>query len=57
MDDIHLDDPRKYSAKQIKKSIRNARNKRKIWQYLFDLIFKTAILASVLSIDFTLFLI
>ena len=55
MDDIHLDDLRKYSAKQIKKSMKDNKNKRKIWQYLFDMVFKTLILSSILSIDFTLF--
>lgn len=55
MDDIHLDDPRKFSAKQIKIEIENASKKRNIWQYLFDLVVKTLICATLIAIDFTLF--
>ena len=55
MDDIHLEDPRKFSAKQIKVTVEKAKKHRTFWQYMFDLIVKTFILASVISIDFTLF--
>ncbi len=55
MDDIHLDDPRKFSAKQIKIEIENASKKRNIWQYLADLLVKTLICATLVAIDFTLF--
>lgn len=55
MDDIHLDDPRKFSAKQIKVEIEQSVGKRSVWQYLFDLLVKTFILAALISIDFTLF--
>ncbi|MBE6443432.1 MAG: hypothetical protein E7020_02050 [Alphaproteobacteria bacterium] len=55
MDDIHLEDPRKFSAKQIKKSVEEAKYKRTFWQYCFDLIVKTILLATIISLDFTLF--
>ena len=55
MDDIHLEDPRKFSAKQIKKSVEEAKYKRTFWQYWFDLIVKTILLATIISLDFTLF--
>ena len=41
MDDIHLDDPRKFSAKQLKMKQETLKNKRRFWHYLFDLIVKT----------------
>lgn len=55
MDDIHLEDPRKFSAKQIKEEIEHAQNRRSVWQYLFDLIVKTLICATLIAIDFVLF--
>ena len=55
MDDIHLDDPRKFSAKQLKMKQEALKNKRRFWHYLFDLIVKTLICAIMLSINFTLF--
>jgi hypothetical protein len=50
MDDIHLDDPRKFSAKQIKVKQENIGNRRSFWQYMFDLVVKTLICAIMLSI-------
>ena len=41
MDDIHLEDPRKFSAKQIKVTVEKAKKHRTFWQYMFDLIVKT----------------
>ena len=38
MDDIHLDDPRKFSAKQIKVEIEQSVGKRSVWQYLFRVV-------------------
>lgn len=55
MDDIHLDDPRKFSAKQKKRAVERAKKNRTFWQYLFDLFIKALILAAVISLDFTLF--
>ncbi len=55
MDDIHLDDPRKFSAKQLKIKQEALKRRRSLWQYLFDLIVKTLICAIMLSLNFTLF--
>lgn len=55
MDDIHLEDPRKFSAKQIKVAVEQAQKQRSFWQYLVDLTVKTFICAILISIDFTLF--
>ncbi len=55
MDDIHLDDPRKFSAKQIKAAKLKAGDRRSLWQYLFDLLVKTLICATLIALDFTLF--
>ncbi len=55
MDDIHLEDPRKYSAKQIREARAKAAQHRSVWQYLFDLFVKTLICAALISLDFTLF--
>ncbi len=55
MDDIHLDDPRKYSAKQLKQRNELLKNKRTLWKYLFDLIVKTIICTTFLGLNFTLF--
>ena len=55
MDDIHLEDPRKFSAKKIRAVAGQSSGRRRIWQYLFDLIIKTIICAAFISLDFTLF--
>ena len=55
MDDIHLEDPRKFSAKQIRAASVQASKKMRVFRYLFDLIIKTILCALLISLDFTLF--
>lgn len=55
MDDIHLEDPRKFSAKQIKMEIEQTVGKRTIWQYFWDLTVKTLVCIVLIALDFTLF--
>lgn len=55
MDDIHLEDPRKFSAKQLQVAVNESSRKRRIWQYLFDLVIKTLLCTALISLDFTLF--
>ena len=56
MEDVFLSDPRQTSAKEmsIKKQLRKT-SKRRFRQYLFDFIVKSLIIASIISINFTLF--
>ena len=55
MDDIHLEDPRKFSAKQLQAAVNESSRKRRIWQYLFDLLVKTLLCTALIALDFTLF--
>ncbi len=55
MDDFNIEDPRKTSAKQIKKTIEDQKDKKTILQYLFDLIFKTILCEALVLFDFVLF--
>ncbi len=57
MEDIFLDDPRQVSAKEVsaKKKIEQKNKKRNFGQYFVDLIVKSLICATIISINFTLF--
>jgi len=55
MEDVFLSDPRQTSAKEIVKKKKNSKNRRRFKHYLFDLIVKSLIVASLLAINFTLF--
>ena len=56
MDDIFMEDPRRASAKKIvKKTEIKVVKRRTVWQYLFDLVIKTLVLATLVSLNFTMF--
>ena len=56
MDDIRIDDdPRKQSAKKIKKNENQKNEKRGVTEFLIDWIVKSLLLTILLAIDFTLF--